>query len=58
MPIIRKVVDVGNSKMVAIPKDWFEYYEKVEGVEIEEVAIEVNKVIKIWPIIPKNKDKQ
>jgi len=53
MPIIRKVIDVGNSKMVSLPKDWFKYYEKVEGVEIREVAIEVNRVLKIWPIMPK-----
>jgi len=51
MPIIRKVIKVGNSKAVCIPKSWFEYYERETGEKIEEVAIEVNRILKIMPLL-------
>jgi len=52
MPIIRKVVDFGKtSRGVILPKTWLEYYEKESGREIREVAIEVNKELKILPYI-------
>lgn len=54
MPIIRKVIDVGKtSKGVILPKSWLKFYEKEAGVEITELAIEVNRVLKIEPILPK-----
>jgi antitoxin component of MazEF toxin-antitoxin module len=56
MPIIRKVVEIGNSKAVFIPKSWFEYYEKETGQKIIKVAIEVNRVLKIEPLIEKKKE--
>jgi hypothetical protein len=58
VPLIRKVIEVGTSRAVTIPKDWLEFYEKEFGKPIEEVAIEVNKVLKIIPLIPKDKRKQ
>lgn len=58
MPLIRKVIEVGTSRAVTIPKDWLEFYEKQFGKPIEEVAIEVNKVLKIVPLIPKEKRKE
>jgi len=56
MPIIRKVIEVGNSKAVCIPKSWFEYYENETGKKISEVAIEVNRVLKIEPLLRKEKE--
>lgn len=53
MPIIRKVVKVGDSKGVTIPKSWLDYIEKENEVEVREVAIEVDKVLIIKPILPK-----
>ena len=56
MPLIRKIIDAGKtSKAVIIPKSWLEYYEKQEGQSIESVAIEVNRVLKISPILQKGK---
>jgi len=55
MPIIRKVLAVGNSKAVTIPKTWLEFYEKETGEKIEKVAIEVNRVLKIEPFLPQQK---
>ena len=57
MPLIRKIIVVGGSKAVTIPKDWLEYYEKEFGKPIENVAVEVNEVLKIMPLIPKEKRK-
>jgi len=53
MPIIRKVIELGNSKAICIPKSWFEYYEKETGQKIDEVSIEVNRELKILPYTPK-----
>ncbi len=54
MPIIRKVLDVGNSKAITIPKTWFEFYERKTGEKIHKVTMEVNRVLKIAPL-PKEK---
>jgi hypothetical protein len=57
MPIVRKIIQVGKtSKAVIIPKSWLEYYEEQQGKPIETVAIEVNRVLKIEPILSKKKD--
>jgi len=53
MPIIRKVVKVGDSRGMTIPKSWLEFLEKENGQEILEVAIEVDKVLTVSPIFPK-----
>lgn len=54
MPIIRKIIDVGKtSRAVIIPKSWLEYFEEEQGQSIEEVTIEVNRVLKIAPILLK-----
>ena len=59
MPIIRKIINIGKtSKAVIIPKSWLEYYEENEGQSIETVAIEVNSVLTIQPILPKKESKE
>jgi hypothetical protein len=57
MPLIRKIIDAGKtSKAVIIPKSWLEFYEEQEGKPIEFVTMEVNRVLKIAPILSKKKD--
>ena len=56
MPIIRKVIAVGHSKAVCLPKSWFEFFERETGEKVSEVTIEVNRVLKIAPILPKAKE--
>ncbi|MCJ7760271.1 hypothetical protein MUP59_03925 [Candidatus Bathyarchaeota archaeon] len=53
MPIIRKVMNVGDFKGITIPKSWLDYLERECGSAIQEVAIEVDKVLIISPILPK-----
>jgi antitoxin component of MazEF toxin-antitoxin module len=53
MPIIRKVHRFGDSRAVTIPKSYFEFIERETGQEIVEVAIEVDQVLTITPILPK-----
>ena len=55
MPIIRKVIQVGTSKAVSLPKSWLDWLKREYGVEITEVAVEVNHVLTIQPILPKKK---
>lgn len=54
MPIIRKIMEVGNSKVISLPKSWLEFYERDIGKRIEHVTIEVNKELKILPYLPKS----
>jgi hypothetical protein len=52
LPIIRKVIPIGKtSRAVIIPKSWLQFFEQEAGQPIENVAIEVNRVLKITPII-------
>jgi len=54
IPIIRKIIEVGKtSRAVILPKSWLEFYEKERGERIEAVTIEVNRVLKIAPFLPK-----
>ena len=56
MPIIRKIIRIGkSSKAVIIPKSWLDFYERDRCV-IEEVAIEVNRELRITPILQEDKD--
>ena len=59
MPLIRKIISVGKtSQAVILPKSWLELIERETGKSIIEVAVEVNGVLTIQPIIPKkSKDK-
>ena len=53
MPLIRKVIQVGTSKAISLPKSWLELIERETGKSIKEVTVEVNGVLIIQPIIPK-----
>ena len=55
VPIIRKVIQVGTSKAVSLPKSWLELIERETGKSIKEVAVEVNGILTIRPIIPKSR---
>ncbi len=53
MPLVRKVLPIGGSRCVTLPKSWLEYYEKEMGQKVTELAIEVDKVLVISPIFEK-----
>jgi len=53
MPIIRKLIPIGASKAITLPKTWLEYFEKELGKPIKYVAIEVDSELKIVPYIEK-----
>ena len=53
MPIIRSVIDLGNSKAVTIPKSWITNAEEKTGRKIIALAMEVNGTITIQPIFEK-----
>jgi len=48
---VRKVIDLGGSKVVAIPKDWLRYWETKFGCEIREVTVKTDGSIIIKPKI-------
>ena len=51
MPIVRKVLRIGDSKGITFPKSWIEFLER-DGSKLKEVAIEVDGELKIIPILP------
>jgi len=57
MPIIRKVIAIGGSHGITIPKDWLEWIERQTGTKVTEVTIEVNGILKIAPVIEKEAQK-
>ncbi len=58
MPIIRKVVTVGDSRGITIPKSWLDFYERETGEKIREVTIEIDRVLTIGPIFSKKSVKE
>ena len=55
MPLIRKLIDLRTTKAVCLPKSWIDYIEREQGKKITEVAVEVDGVLTISPIIPEKK---
>ncbi|RLI00132.1 hypothetical protein DRO19_00320 [Candidatus Bathyarchaeota archaeon] len=53
MPIIKKLVDLKTCRAIILPAEWLKYYEQKFGGKIESVAVEINDVLKIRPIPPK-----
>jgi hypothetical protein len=58
MPLIQKVIQVGDSRAITIPKSWLTYYERQSGQNIKEVSIEVNGKLIIAPILEGNVPKR
>jgi antitoxin component of MazEF toxin-antitoxin module len=56
MPIIRKLVKVGESKGITIPKSWIESAEGEAEKKIVAIALEVDKVITLSPVFQKEKE--
>ncbi len=53
MPIVRKLMDVGNSKSITLPKSWIENAEQQAGKKIIAMALEVNGKITLQPVFSK-----
>ncbi len=56
MPIIKKIVEIGGAKAIFLPKSWLEFWEEKHGYKIDKIAMEVNNVLKIYPIFPKQNE--
>jgi antitoxin component of MazEF toxin-antitoxin module len=57
MPIIRKLIIVGNSQAVTIPNTWLSYAEQQKNKKIIAIAMEINGCITLNPIF-ENKTKK
>lgn len=51
IPIRRKIFRLGNSDVITLPASWRQLVEKETGKRVTEVAIEINTVLKIYPIV-------
>jgi len=52
LPLIRKIMQIGSSKAVSLPARWLDWYKRLYGAEPVEVAVEVDEVLIIRPILP------
>jgi hypothetical protein len=50
MPLIQKIIQVGDSKAITIPKSWLEFYERQTGESIKEVSVEITDRLVIFPM--------
>jgi len=55
MPVIRKIVKIGNAKGITLPKDWFEWLKREYGEEPKEILMEIDREIRIKPIFSKRR---
>ena len=53
MPIIRSILNLGNSKAVTIPKSWLTNAEDQTGRKIIALAMDVNTTITLQPVFEK-----
>ncbi|MDG6222542.1 MAG: hypothetical protein QCH99_04700 [Candidatus Bathyarchaeota archaeon] len=53
MPIIRSLMNIGDSKGVTLPVSWIKHAEEEQGKKIVALALEVNHSILITPIFEK-----
>ena len=58
MPIIRKLIQVGDSRAMTIPISWLRFYEKERGRKVEAVAIEVDHTLTIEPIFSEKREEK
>jgi len=58
MPIVRKVIAVGDSRGISLPKSWLDYLEWQTGTRVREVAIEVDGILRVSPIIKTQERKE
>ncbi len=53
MPLVRKLLNLGNSQAVTIPKSWLENAEEIEGKKVIAVAMEVDGSLTLNPVFEK-----
>jgi len=53
MPIIRRIIDIGNSKAITIPKSWITNAEDEAGKKVIALALEVDGSITLQPVFEK-----
>jgi antitoxin component of MazEF toxin-antitoxin module len=53
MPIIRSVLNLGNSKAVTIPKSWLTNAEDQTGKKVIALSMDVNESITLQPVFEK-----
>ena len=53
MPIIRKILPIGGSQAITLPRSWLDCIERETGKRPTEVTIEVNGILKVSPVIEK-----
>lgn len=53
MPIIRRILELGHSKAVTLPKSWITNAEQQTGKKVVALALEVDGTITLQPVFGK-----
>lgn len=53
MPLEKKIMNVGGSKLITIPKSWIENAERTKGKKVIAIGMEIDGSIKLTPIYEK-----
>ena len=56
MPLLKKLIKIGNSRAVIIPASWLKYHEDRQG-KVVEILMELNNVITLAVEDDPHKDK-
>jgi antitoxin component of MazEF toxin-antitoxin module len=51
MPLVRKIIKLGTSRVITLPEGWLKWLETKFGEIPKEVLIEVNEELKIRPLV-------
>jgi antitoxin component of MazEF toxin-antitoxin module len=53
LPIIRKVIKAGESRVLTLPASWLAFHEEESGQRITRCSVEVDGALTIRPILAK-----
>ena len=49
MPLLQRIIKIGNSRAMVLPASWLEFYERKTGAPITQIEIEVNDAMIVRP---------
>jgi hypothetical protein len=53
MPIVRKVIQANDSRVMTLPASWLALHEEQSGQRITRLSVEVDGALIVRPILPK-----
>ena len=58
MPLLRKILPIGDSRGITLPSDWLKCIERENGKKLTEVFVEVNGSLTVRPVLKEKKKEE